>query len=160
MEGDKSVDFPIYEIVDSSDDIATTQGTRLEKISTTGNEFKLRRTSRNVGPPHFDGKRFYVDIIDDRDNQIGSALNPISLDGNVTSATQNHSDKKTSIFSIHSAEITASASDSSSSDTIYIFATDQSLLEAVNSFDELVDLDSELFNAELEKLIENDKLQN
>ena len=113
MEGDKWVDFPIYEIVDSSDDIATTQGTRLEKISTTGNEFKLRRSSRNVGPPHFDGKRFYVDIIDDKDNQIGSALNPISLDGNVTtSATQIHSDKKTSIFSIQSAEITASASDS------------------------------------------------
>ena len=110
MEGDKSVDFPIYEIVDSSDDNATIQGTRPEEISTTGNDLKLRRSSRNVGPPQFYGKRFYIDIIDDRDNQPGSALNPISLDGNTTTTTtQIPSDKKTPIFSIHSAETTASA---------------------------------------------------
>ena len=56
--GDKLVDFPIYDIVDSSDDNATTQGLRSEEISTSGNEFKLRRSSRNVGPPQFCGKRF------------------------------------------------------------------------------------------------------
>ena len=54
--GDKSVDFPIYEIVDSSDNNATTQEPRLEYLSTTGSEFKLRRSGRNVGPPQFDGK--------------------------------------------------------------------------------------------------------
>ena len=110
VEGDKSVDFPIYEIVDSSDDNATIQGTGPEEISTTGNDLKLRRSSRNVGSPQFYGKRFYIDIIDDRDNQPGSALNPISLDGNTTTTTtQIPSDKKTPIFSIHSAETTASA---------------------------------------------------
>ena len=56
-EGDKFVDFPNYEIVDSSDDNATTQGPRSEEITTTGNELKLRRSSRNLGPPQFYGKR-------------------------------------------------------------------------------------------------------
>ena len=76
MEGDKSVDFTTYEIGDSSDDNGTTQGPRPEEISTTGDELKLRRSRCNVGPPQFYGKRFYIDIIDDRDNQPGSALKP------------------------------------------------------------------------------------
>ena len=161
LEGDKSVDFRIYEIVDSSDDNATTQGPRSKEISTTGNEFKLRRSSRNLGPPQFYSKRFYMDIIHDRINQPGSALNQISLDGNTnTSTTQIPSDKKTPFFSIHSVKITASSSDSSSLDTFSICSTDQSLREAVNSFDELVAFDSELFNAELEKFIEGDNFQN
>ena len=157
--GDKSVNFPIYEIVDSSDDNTTTQGPRREEISTTGNQLKLRHSSRNVGPPQFHGKRFYIDIVEDKESQYRSAINPKPPNGNIsTTITKIPSDKKTPIFSIHSADTTASTSDSLLSDTICISSTDQSLREAVNSFDELVDLDSELFNAELEKFIEEDKL--
>ena len=39
-------------------------------------------------------------------------------------------------------------------------STDQSLRKAVNSFNELEEGDSELFNAELEKFIEDEKNQN
>ena len=46
------------------------------------------------------------------------------------------------------------------SDTFSISSTDQSLREAVKNFDELVDFDSELFDAGLEKFIEDDKFQN
>ena len=55
VKGDKSDDFLNYEIFDSSHDNAATQGPRSEEIITTGTDFKLRRSSRNVGPPQFYG---------------------------------------------------------------------------------------------------------
>ena len=82
VEGDKSVNFPIFEIVDSSDDNATNRETQPEEITITGNDFKLGRSIRNVGPPQFYGKNLYIDVIDETDNQPESAQNPISLDDN------------------------------------------------------------------------------
>ena len=132
----------------------------------SGNEFKLRRSSRKIGAPQFYGKRLNIDIIDVKDDQPGSALNPISLDedeqtGSIANFNiQIPSDKKTPLYTIHSAENQASASDSSSLDSFSLSSTDQSLREAVNSYNEVDDLDSELFNAELEKFIEDEKLPN
>ena len=48
VEGDNSVDFPIFEIADSSDDNATTRDNQAEETTISGNDFNLRRSSRNV----------------------------------------------------------------------------------------------------------------
>ena len=113
VQGDKLVDFPIFEIVDSSDDNAITQEIQPGETTITGNDLKLRRSSRNVGPPQFYGERLYIDIIDESDNQPGSAQKPICLDDNDRSGfttvtiAKNSSDNSTPIFSIQSAENTA-----------------------------------------------------
>ena len=65
LEGENPVEFPVFEIEDSSDEIATSEERHPKEITITGNEFKLRRSSRNVGPPQFYGKRYYIDIIDE-----------------------------------------------------------------------------------------------
>ena len=163
VERDKSVDFPIFEVFDTSDDNATTQETQPEETTTTGNDFKLRRSSRNVVPPQFYGKSLYIDIIDETDNQPGSAQNPISLDDNDRSGfttvniNENSSEKPTPIFSIHTLENTAGSPNSSSTDSLSMSSTDQSLRDAVNNFDDFIDFDSKIFKAELEKCMEGDK---
>ena len=166
VEGDKLVDFPIFEIVDSSDDNATVEETQPEETINTGNDFKLRRSSRNVGPTHFYGKRFYKDIIDETDYKLGSARNPIPLvDNNRSGLTsgninRNPTDKQTPIFSIQSVENTACLITSSLSDPLSLSSTDQSLRDAVNSFDDFIDFDNENFDAELEKFMEGNKPNN
>ena len=75
----KSVNFPSYEIVDSSEDNIASQELWSEEITTIGNKFKLRRSSRNLGTPQFYDERLYIDIIENK-NQPGSAQNPIMLD--------------------------------------------------------------------------------
>ena len=90
LVGEKPVDFPVFEIEDSSDEIGTSEERHPKETTTTGNELILRRSSRNVGPPQFYGKQYYIDIIDELENQPGSAINPISLDedDNSSSPTQ------------------------------------------------------------------------
>ena len=51
LEGENPVEFPVFEIEDSSDEIATSEERHPKEITITGNEFKLRRSSPNVGPP-------------------------------------------------------------------------------------------------------------
>ena len=77
-EGENLVECPVFEIEDSSDEITISEERHPKEINITGNDFKLRRSSRNVGPPQFYGKRYYIDIIDEIENQPGSANNPIS----------------------------------------------------------------------------------
>ena len=166
VERDKSVDLPIFEIVDSSDDNATVKETQPEETINTGNGFKLRRSSRNVGPLQFYGKRFYIDIIDETDYKPGSARNPISFDDNDRSGltsgniNRNPSDKQTPIFSIQSAEKTACSPNFSLSEPLSLSSTDKSLRDAVNSFDDFIDVDNEFFNAELAKFMEGNKPKN
>ena len=153
VEGDNSVDCTIFEIADSSDDNATTKDIQLKETTITGNDFNLRRSSRNVGPPQFYGKRLHIDIIDENDNQPGSTKNPKPLDENDSSGssssniTRNPSYIQTPIVNIQSEEGTPGLANSSSSDPIFPISTDESLRDAVNSFDNFIVLDSEIFNA-------------
>ena len=161
-EGENPVEFSIFEIVDSSNENAITEERLPKETIITGDYFKLRRSSRNVGPLHFYGKRLYTDIIDENENQPGSAKNPTPLDKNESSGsstqiiTKNPSDIQTPIFDIQSEECTSGSVISSSSEKISLISTDESLKDAVKSFDNYIDLDSEIFNAELEKFMEGD----
>ena len=76
VEGENSVEFPIFEIEDSSDENVITKESHPKETTITGNDFKLRRSSRNVGPPQLYGKSWYIDIIDENDNQPGSSKTP------------------------------------------------------------------------------------
>ena len=162
VEGDNSVDFRIFEIADSLDDNTTTKDIHPKETTTTGNDFILRCSSQNAKPPQIEGKRLYIDIIDQNDNQPGSSKNPIPLDKNDSSGssppntTKNLLDIQTHIFNIQSEESTPGSAISSSSDPISVISTDESLRDAVNSFDNFIDLDSEIFNAELEIFMEGD----
>ena len=161
-EGENSVEFPVFEIEESSDEIATSEERHPKEITITGKEFKLRRSSRNVGPPQFYGKRYYIDIIDEFENQPGSANNPISLDEGDSSGSptqtfrENPSDNQAHICDTQSGDRAPGPAYSPSPDQISIASTDESLRDAVNSFDNYIGLDSEIFNAELEKLMEGD----
>ena len=161
-EGENPVEFLVFEIEDSSEENVDTEERHPKETIINGNDFKLRRSSRNVGPPKFYGKRFYIDIIDEIENHPGSAKNPIPLDENNSSdtltqtITRNPSDIQIPIFDIQSDEATSDSVISSSSDQISVISTDESLRDAVNSFDNYIDLDSEVFNAELEKFMEGE----
>ena len=77
MEEDATTNFPVYEIVDSADE--TTPATGLQ--TNPGNVSPIiHRSSRNVGPPKFYGKRFLIDVVDLPQATSGSASNPIILD--------------------------------------------------------------------------------
>ena len=160
VEGENSFEFPIFEIEDSSDENVITKESHPKETTITGNDFKLRRSSRNVGPPQFYGKRLYIDNIDENDNQLGSSKNPIPLGEKDSSgspppiSTKNPSDIQTPTFDIQSEECTSGLAISSSSEQISLIPTDESLRDAVNSFDNYIDLDSEIFNAELEKFMD------
>ena len=161
-EVENPVEFPVFKIEYSSEENVVTEERHPKETIITGNDCKLRRSSRNVGPPKFYGKRFYIDIIDEIKNHPGSAKNPIPLDENDSSdtltqtITRNPSDIQIPNFDIQSDEATSDSLISSSSDQISIISTDESLRDAVNSFDNYIDLDSEIFNAELEKFMEGD----
>ena len=162
LVGEKPVDFPVFEIEDSSDEIGTSEERHPKETTTTGNELILRRSSRNVGPPQFYGKRYYIDIIDELENQPGSAINPISLDvdDNSSSPTQtfreNPLNNQTHICNTLPEDSTPDLAYTQSPDQFSIASTDGSLRDAVNCFENYIDLDSEIFNAELEKVMEGD----
>ena len=162
LEGLNAVEFPVFEIEDSSDEITISEERHPKEITITGNDFKLRRSSRSVSPPQFYGKRFYIDIIDEIENKPGSANNPISLDEGDSSGSstqtfrENPSNNQALICDIQPEDRAPGPAYSPSPDQISIASTDESLRDAVNSFDNYIDLDSEIFNAELEKFMEGD----
>ena len=60
-EKDPPTDFPLYEIVDSADDSTPTP----VSSNKPGNDPPIiRRSSRNVGPPKFYDKRYFIDVVD------------------------------------------------------------------------------------------------
>ena len=71
-----SINVPIFEIVDSSDEAPIEQPT----TANSGNETFLSRSSQNLGPPKIHSKRHYIDFIQQFDKTSGSASNPINLD--------------------------------------------------------------------------------
>ena len=162
LEGENLVEFPVFEIEDSSDEITITEERHPKENTITGNDFKLRGSCRNVRPPQFYGKRFYIDFVDEIENQPGSTNNPISLDEGDSSGSftqtirENPSDNQAHIYDIQPEDRAPGPACSPSSDQISIASTDESLRDAVNSFDNYIDLDSEIFNAELEKFMEGD----
>ena len=80
LKKDSPVNFPFYEIVGSSDEA-------LPKPKSTpkpGNEPPTRRSNRNVGPPSFYGKIYFVNFVDEPQVVSGTASNPIVLDNNIS----------------------------------------------------------------------------
>ena len=136
---DSPVNFPIYEIVDSSDEALPKPKSTLKP----GNEPPVRRSNRNMGPPKFYGKRY---VVDESQVASGTALNPIALDNNISDYSDlTHLETPLDIVTIQS--------DHSSPDLHLSSSTDESLRIPVDNFDDNADLDSELFNAELENFI-------
>ena len=143
MEEDATTNFPVYESVDSSDE--TTPATGLQ--TNPGNVSPIiRRSSRNVGPPKFYGKRFFIDVVDLPQATSGLASNPIILENG-------HSDKRDHINSETPLEIVTINSESSTPEQISSSSTDESLSMAVDNFEEQSELDNEFFNLELENFI-------
>ena len=52
-ERENPIEFPVFEIEDSSDENAIVEERHPKETIITGNDFKFRRSRRNVGPPHF-----------------------------------------------------------------------------------------------------------
>ena len=138
-------DFPVYEINDSSDEctVLTDPTTKSGKITPT-----VRRSGRNVGPPKFYGKRYFIDAVDNIQETSGSATDPIVIE-----IEEPHtSDNKTT-----PAELIVLDSSSSSSNQISTSSTDESLRMELENFGDHSDLDSELFNKELENFLNDYK---
>ena len=138
-------DFPVYEINDSSDEctVLTDPTTKSGKITPT-----IRRSGRNVGPPKFNGKRYFIDAVDNIQETSGSATDPIVIE-----IEEPHtSDNKTT-----PAELISLDSSSSSSNQISTSSTDESLRMELENFGDHSDLDSELFNKELENFLNDYK---
>ena len=76
LEEESQPDFPIYEIVDSSDEALPT----FKSPPKPGNSPLVRRSNRNVGPPKFYGNRYFIDVVHEPQAISGSASNPIVLD--------------------------------------------------------------------------------
>ena len=133
LEGENPVEFRVFEIEDPFDQIATSEEKHPKEITITGNEFKLRRSSRNVCPPQFHGKRYYIDIIDEFKNQPGSANNPISLDEGNSSGSptqtfrENLSDNQTHICDTLPEDRAPGPAYPPSPDQFSIASTDESL---------------------------------
>ena len=143
MEEDATTNFPVYKIVDSSDD--TTPATELQ--TNPGNVSPIiRRFCRKVGPPKLYGKRFFIDVVDLPQVTSGSASNLIIIENG-------HSDKRDHIISETPLEIVTINSESSTTEQISSSSTDKSLRMAIDNFDEQSELDSELFNLELENFL-------
>ena len=143
LEEDSITNFPVYKIVDSSDQAISTS----KSPPKLGNDPPIiLRSSRNVGPPKFYGKRYFIDVVDLPQVTSGSASNPIILDNN-------GSEKLDTTHKEAPFEIVTVESDSSSPDQNSSSSRDESLRIAVDNFDDYTELDSELFNAELENFI-------
>ena len=136
-EGENPVEFPVFEIEDSSDEITISEERHPKEITITGNDFKLRHSSRNVAPPQFYGKRYYIDFIDEIENKPGSANNTISLDEGDSSGSstqtmrENPSDNQAYICDIQPEDRAPGPAYSPSPDQISIASTDESLRDAV-----------------------------
>ena len=131
----------MYEIVDSSDETVTKLQTNPGMVSSI-----IRRSSRNVGPPKFYGKRFFVDVVDLPQATSGSASNPIMLE-NCHSDKRDHDNSETPL------EFVTIDSKSPTPDPISSSSTDESLRMAIDNFEDQSELDSELFNLELENCL-------
>ena len=144
MEEKATMNFPVYEMMDSIDEATPTA----EPPTKPGNDPPvIRRSKRNIGPPKFYGKRYFIDVVDlPQEVTSGSASNPIILD-NYDSGKRDTNNRETPF------EIVTIESDSSSPDQISSSSTDESLRMAVDNFDNHTELDSEIFNAEFENFI-------
>ena len=121
---DTPTDFPVYEIVDSADD-STPNPVSSNK---PGNDPPIiRRSSMNVGPPKFYGKRYFIDVVELPQEISGSASNPIviEIDENIQQEANN---------SPTPAELVTIDSDSPSSDQTSTSSTDESLRMAIDNF--------------------------
>ena len=134
------VNFFIYEIVDSSDEAPSNQQTS----RTPGNDNNplLRRSFRNVGPPKFYGKKYFMDVIGQFHETSGSASNPIVWDNisyNEPQALLLHETPSDDLTIISDTKLSCNSSPSS---------TDVSLRMTIHSDNENADLDMNclLFN--------------
>ena len=139
-ETDSNINFPVYEISDSTDECAISNSPAIipGKIPAT-----IRRSSRNVGPPKFYGKRYFIDAVESVQEASGSAAEPIVLEIEEPHETINRTNP---------AELIVLDSDQMSNSS-----TDESLRMEIANFGEHSDLDSELFNTELENFLKDYK---
>ena len=79
LEENSIINFPAYEIVDSSDESVPTSKSP-PKLS-NGPPI-IRRSIRNVGPPKFYGKRYFIAVVDLPQMTSGLASNSIILGNN------------------------------------------------------------------------------
>ena len=141
-------DFPMYEIIDSANECTPP----LNPTNIPGIVLPtIRRSSRNVGPPKFYDQRYFIDAVDKSQEASGSAADPIviEIDDNTTHETVNNTAP---------AELILLDSNSPSPDQTSTPSTDESLRMEVGNFRNLEvgdhsELDSELFNAELENFL-------
>ena len=142
---DTTTDFPVYEIVDSADDSTQTPASS----NKPGNDPPIiRRSSRNVGPPKLYSQRYFIDVVDFPQETSCSASNTIVIKIE-DYIIQDASDTPTP------AELVIIDSDSPSPDQIFTSSTDESLRMAIDNFGDHSELDSELFNAELENFLDD-----
>ena len=129
--------------MDSSDEAisATKPSTKAEKVSPI-----IRRSSRNEGPPNFYGKRFFLDVVVLPQATSGSVSNPIILENCDI-------DKRDCINSKIPLENVTIESESSTPEQTSFLSQDKSLRMAIDNFEEQSELDSELFNTELENFL-------
>ena len=80
LNEDSPVNFPIYEIVDSTDEALP----KPKSTHTPVNEPPVSRSNRNVGRPKLFGKRYFIDVVDEPQVVSGMASNPIVLDNNIS----------------------------------------------------------------------------
>ena len=106
----------------------------------------IGRSSRNVGPPKFCGRRFFIDVVDLPQATSGSASNPIILE-------KCGIDKRDCINSKIPLEVVTIESESSSPEQTSSSSTEESLRMAIDNFEEQSELDSELFNTELKNFL-------
>ena len=143
MEEDTTTNFTVYEIVDSSDEAisATKPPTKYGNVSPV-----VRRSSRNVGPPKFYGKRYFIDVVDFPQATSGSASNPIILENCDI-------DKRDCVNSKIPLEVVTIESESSTPEQLFSSSTDESLRMVIDNFEEQSELDSELYNTEIENFL-------
>ena len=140
---DTPTDFPVYEIVDSTDDSTQTS----VPSNKPGNDPPpiIRRSNRNVGPPKFYVKIYFIDVVDLPQETSGSASNTIVIKSD--DINQQEANKSQT-----PAELVTIDSDSPSPDQISTSSTNEPLKTAINNFGDQSELDSELLNAELENI--------
>ena len=138
-------DFPVYEISDSTDECTVPPNPTIifGKIPPT-----IRRSSRNVGLPKFYGKRYFIDAVENVQEASGSATDPIVIEIEESHETNNKTTP---------AELIVLDSSPTSSDQMSTSSTDESLRMELENFGDHSDLDSELFNNELENFLNDYK---
>ena len=144
-DNDSTTDFPVYEISDSTDECAIPPNPTIlsGKISPA-----IRRSGRNVGPPNFYGQRYFIDAVENVQEASGYAADPIVIEIEESHETNNKTTP---------AELIVLDSNQSSSDQMSTSSTDESLRMEIENFGDHSDLDSELFNTELEYFLKDYK---